>query len=109
MMKLQQYLLCKLAEECTEVAKIALKIQQFGANEVCPGQVYTNVERLHQELDDIQASVDMLNDKGLEYDPSSATIAIKKARVVTYLKKSVALGAVEPGALKEVHPEWEEK
>lgn len=53
MMTITQHLLGKLAEEGSEVAQIALKTQQFGLSEKCPGQPFDNAERTHQELDDI--------------------------------------------------------
>lgn len=48
-----QHYLTKLAEEGSEVAQIALKTQQFGADEVMPGQPLNNFERCHLELDDL--------------------------------------------------------
>jgi len=58
-----QHYLTKLAEEGSEVAQIALKTQQFGPGEVMPGQPFNNFERCHQELDDLWAMVEELNDK----------------------------------------------
>lgn len=49
-----QHLLTKLAEEGAEVAQIALKTQQFGPNEVMPGQPLDNFERCHHELDIVE-------------------------------------------------------
>jgi len=100
-MNLNQYLLTKLAEEASEVAKISLKTQQFGFNEVCPGQRFTNAERLHQELDDLQAAIEMLNDVGLGYIPNPVAIETKKDKVFHYLKYSVGLGMVDCESLKE--------
>lgn len=42
-----QLLLSKLAEEGAEVAQIALKTAQFGIEETCPSQPFTNAERAH--------------------------------------------------------------
>ena len=58
-----QHYLTKLAEECSEVAQIALKTQQFGPGEVMPGQPLNNFERCHLELDDLWAMVEELNEK----------------------------------------------
>jgi|AntRauTorcE11897_2_1112592.scaffolds.fasta_scaffold26421_4 hypothetical protein len=104
MMTLTQYLLGKLAEEGSEVAQIALKTQQFGLSEMCPGQPFDNAERSHQELDDVAAIVEMLNDQGFGYQPDRDRIETKKAEVAHYLRYSVDLGAVEPAALKECKP-----
>lgn len=100
-MNLNQYLLTKLAEEASEVTKIALKTQQFGFDEICPGKLATNAQRIHQELDDLQAAIEMLNDIGLGYIPNPLAIKAKKEKVVYYLKYSVELGMVDSEALKE--------
>lgn len=94
MMTRYQYLLTKLAEECCEVAQIALKTQQFGANEVLTGQPLTNQQRVHRELHDIMASIAMLNEVGFDYRPDDAAIARKQSAVEYYLDKSRALGMV---------------
>ncbi|MCU7877259.1 MAG: hypothetical protein KZQ84_10750 [Candidatus Thiodiazotropha sp. (ex Lucinoma borealis)] len=101
MMNLQQHLLGKLAEEGTKVGQIALKTQQFGFDECCPNQPYSNTERTHQEIDDMMAIVEMLNDIGFGYSPSRAWIEAKKEKVVKYLQYSVGLGQVEHKALDE--------
>lgn len=101
MMSLQQYLLTKLAEEGAEVGQIALKTQQFGIAEKCPGQRYTNAERTHQELDDLMAVVEMLNDVGFGYEPNRERIEAKKEKVVKFLRYSVGLGMVAHRALDE--------
>ena len=100
-MNLHQHLLTKLTEEACEVGQIALKTQQFGFDEICPGLPFTNAQRLHQELDDIQASIEMLNDVGLDYIPNRERIEAKKEKVVHYLKYSVGLGMVDCESLKE--------
>jgi NTP pyrophosphatase (non-canonical NTP hydrolase) len=70
-MNREQFLLTKLAEECAEVAQMALKTQQFGMNESKPGQLATNKDRLHAELNDLNAIVQMLNDEfGFDYKPN---------------------------------------
>lgn len=90
-----QLLLGKLAEEGAEVAQIALKTQQFGLDEVCPGQSYTNAQRAHQEIDDLMAAVEMLNDEyGFGYEPSRARIEAKKAKVNRFADYAVELGQV---------------
>ncbi len=100
-MNLQQHLLGKLAEEGTEVGQIALKTQQFGFDEKCPGQPFTNAERTHQEIDDLMAIVEMLNDQGLGYKPSRERIEAKKEKVVNFLIYSVELGMVDHKSLDE--------
>jgi len=88
-----QLLLAKLAEEGAEVAQIALKTQQFGIEETCPGQSDTNAQRTHKELDDLWAAVEMLNDEcGFGYIPNRARIDAKKAKVNAYAAHSANLG-----------------
>jgi len=95
MMNQQQYYLGKLAEEGIEVAHIALKTQQFGASETMPGQPFTNFERTHQELDDLMAMIEELNDKfGFGYTPNRERIDAKKAKVRKFLNYSISLGKV---------------
>ena len=53
-----QYHLCKIAEECAEVAQRALKAQQFGLGEVQSGQALNNLERLVLEFHDLAVTFD---------------------------------------------------
>jgi len=100
-----QYLLNKLAEEGSEVAQIALKTAQFGFFEAMPGQPFNNLERCHQELDDIAAIVEMLNEEcGFQYEPSRHRILLKKERVKKYRDYSISLGMVEGEVMPQVHP-----
>lgn len=100
-----QYLLVKLAEEGSEVAQIALKTAQFGAEEVMPGQPLTNFQRCHQELDDMLAIVAMLNDQhGFGYDPDRVAIEKKKVKVSKYRAYSVHLGLVAGESETISHP-----
>ena len=88
-----QLLLGKLAEEGVEVAQIALKAQQFGMDEVRAGQSLTNAQRVHQELDDLMAQIEMLNDEcGLGYVPNRDRIEAKKSKVNLFAKLSAELG-----------------
>lgn len=100
-----QFYLTKLSEESAEVAQIALKTQQFGPDEVMPGQPLNNYERIHKELDDLNAMVEELNDRfGLNYVPNRAAIAAKKTKVVRYLDFSIAQGMVDGKTVLGTHP-----
>lgn len=103
-MNLIQHLLGKLAEEASEVGKIALKTQQFGMDEKMPSQPFTNAERIHQELDDLMAGIQMLNERGLGYTPNEQRIGAKIEKVTHYLKYSVDLGMVDQNALEDLDP-----
>lgn len=96
-MNRQQLLLAKLAEECSEVAQIALKTQQFGLDEKRPGQPYANRERIHQEINDMLAVIEMLNKEfNFDFKPSRLKILNKKKKINKYADYSVRLGQVTP-------------
>lgn len=79
-------LLSKLAEEASEVAKEALKAQQFGLNNATH-EFTSNRQRLISELDDFNAIVKMLNDEfGLKYEPDHSAINLKIERVNSYIE-----------------------
>jgi len=97
MMTWQQLLLGKLAEEASEVAKIALKCQQFGLNEIRPGQRLTNAERLSAETNDFIASIRMLrNDGCFKYEGSEGAFQEKILKVLKFADLSRSLGMLEP-------------
>jgi NTP pyrophosphatase (non-canonical NTP hydrolase) len=94
-MNRKQYLLTKLAEEATEVAQIALKTQQFGMDEQCPGLQFTNKQRIHQELNDLITIVMMLNDEyGFDFMNDEDHIKNKKVKVNKYYQYSIQCGEV---------------
>lgn len=96
MLTREQFLLTKLAEECNEVAQMALKTQQFGMNECKPNQTLTNKDRLHDELNDLNAIIAMLNAEcDFKYNPDSKKMIKKMDRVDTFYGLSHALGKVE--------------
>lgn len=100
-----QYYLTKLAEECSEVAQIALKTQQFGPDEVMPGQPFSNFERIHFELDDLWAMIEVLNDRfNFDYIPNPGQIDLKKKKVLKYLDFSMGRGMVEGSGVTCAHP-----
>ena len=96
-MNVEQYLLTKLAEEASEVAKMALKVQQFGMDEVVPGQPLTNRQRLHAELNDLNAAITMLNgDCDLGYVRDELAVSFKVSKVDKFMRYSIRLGKVQP-------------
>lgn len=93
-----QLLLTKMAEEGCEVGQIGLKTAQFGVDEKCPDQPFTNAERCYQEIDDLMAMVEMLNDEfGFGYIPSRERRDAKKIKVNKFAAYSSDLGMVENG------------
>lgn len=95
-----QYLLTKLAEEASEVAQIALKTQQFGADEVYPEQSKTNTQRIHSELIDLLAIVGMLNKEfnfnfALDTEEQFQKMVDKQEKVEKYYTYSQECNMVE--------------
>ena len=96
-MNLLQYYLNLLSEECNKVGQIASKCSRFGLLEQCPGLDLNNKERLHGELNDLLAVIEILNDKfNLGFSPNPVAIAHKKIKIEKYLQYSIELGAVVP-------------
>ena len=93
-MNYKQFLLGKLAEEASEVAQIALKTQQFGYSSKHTDHTITNKEEIHNEVDELQAIIEMLNDVGLDYKPNMKNIKNKKDKVLYFLEYSKQLGKV---------------
>jgi NTP pyrophosphatase (non-canonical NTP hydrolase) len=51
-----------LQEECAEVIQAVSKISRFGLDNLKPGKPKTNREHLEEELGDLQAMVDILQE-----------------------------------------------
>lgn len=77
MNKVEHLLVC-LAEEASEIVKDASKSLRFGLNDVGPGLLTTNRERLIAEINDLLAIVDMLSSEGVL--PSDWTDKQKQVR-----------------------------
>ena len=63
-MKLRQYLLIKLAEECNEVAQMASKCALFGYESLDPREQTgeTNLDKLVMEMSDVTAVVQLISE-----------------------------------------------
>lgn len=105
MMTLVQYLLTKLAEECSEVAKEALKGAQFGTDSEYNGK--TNGELIVSEFIDVMTILHMLEAWGdpgvgsplsaLYYNRTEdlAKIRARMPKVCHHIVRSADLGKVE--------------
>lgn len=93
----KQLILIKIAEECTELAKDALKAAQFGMDDCKPGEPITNRERMIGESHDLFGVLTMLEDEdGYSYTtPSEADIEAKMAKVERFICYSQDRGMVE--------------
>lgn len=90
-----EHLLSILAEECNEVAHRVSKALRFGLDEVQPGQLLTNAERIAQELNDIVAVAEMLEEAGLVPRTGTLTaIEQKKAKVQQFMEYARHVGAL---------------
>lgn len=92
-MNREQLLFNKLAEECSEVAKVALKAAQFGMDDVFCGE--SNSKRVNSELNDLLAIVEMLNEEfNLGFSRDEEAISRKKEKVNKYADYSRKNGFV---------------
>lgn len=94
-----EHLLTIFGEECSEVHQRASKALRFGVEEVQPGQPLTNGQRIVQELVDLQAMCDMLQECGVIAWPTPAVWkrmkADKREKVEAFLKFSASRGTVD--------------
>jgi hypothetical protein len=94
-----QYHLCKIAEECNEVAQRALKAQQFGLGETQPGQGLNNLERLVDEFHDLFVTFDNFLsavDRGMRTTPTKHFTDIRLTKMRKFLQLSQRLDQVSP-------------
>lgn len=96
-MNKEQFLLVKLAEECNEVAQMAIKSMQFGLDNVKPEQTLTNRERLFEELNDLSVIIGLLEEYGsLDWPmPTDEWIEKKVAKIEHFYKISKKLGKIK--------------
>lgn len=102
-MNKEQFLLLKIAEECTEIAQRALKTAQFGLDEVQNGQDKTNKSRLLEEIGDLLGVLDVFSDEIYPdhgdnlFHSYELTLsrAAKPNRIRKYMKLSQELGKVD--------------
>lgn len=93
----QEHLLTIAMEECCEVAHRLSKLLRFGGDEVQPGQLLTNRERVSEEFADLLAVLAM---SGIDVDSPwvhSAADA-KRRKVEHFLKYSAERGTLRPPA-----------
>lgn len=98
-MKLSQFVLLKLSEECVEVAHRASKQIQFGPDETQRGETETNSERLKGEILDLLSIVRLLILLGqigsLTGDELETAFQNKVVKLDKYLDLSEELGEIQ--------------
>jgi len=84
-----EHLLTVAAEECAEVAQRLSKALRFGLDEVQPGQMLSNAERIAGEVSDLLATLQMVEAEGgvvllppLVRDPDTVAAREEKMRKV---------------------------
>lgn len=95
-MKPDQYHLCKIAEECAEVAQRALKAQQFGLGEIQPGQNLDNLDRLMDEFHDLFTTFQNFADLvGRDPIPDEIKKGARLRQMDKFLELSIRLNHVD--------------
>jgi len=93
-MNRKEHLLTILSEECSEVSQRASKALRFSLKEIQPEQTLTNAERILQELYDLLAVVEMLQDEHhlpiWTENKIQFYITAKKQKIENYLLHSKA-------------------
>jgi hypothetical protein len=95
-MRIFEHLLTTLGEECAEVAQRISKALRFGLAETQEGHKLNNVERIMEEYRDVQALMEMCNERGILPPPdfSRAEIEKKKRRVIESMGYAEAQGSL---------------
>lgn len=99
MMNSDQYHLCKIAEECNEVAQRALKAMQFGLDEIQPGQDRDNLERLVEEFQDLMITFEnfmsLMEHMRADIEPSAMRRHQRIEKMAKFLHLSKTLNQVD--------------
>lgn len=91
-----QYLLICLSEECAEVQKAISKALRFGLNDFKPGVYINNSDNLKDEVVDIYAIIELLEEKhGFKIIPYRKQIESKKKKVKKYMEYSKKIGILK--------------
>lgn len=95
-MNRQEHILSCLAEECCEVGQRVSKALRFGLEEIQPGQLMNNAERILEELHDLIAVALILQRKGVidKVMPTVAQVETKWAKIEKFMAYAKAEGAL---------------
>ena len=102
-----EHLMMCLAEECSEVQKVASKANRFGLEDVYPAYGLTNNERLAIEYAELIAITEMLEEQGFKPLSGNRLNQIKenkKKRVEQYLVYAEDIGTLIVNKTKEIPP-----
>lgn len=102
---LEQYLLARVAEECSELAKAAMKAQSFGMESFSPKDKASAADVIDAEYIDVETVYGMLNDhRGSLVGPVAIPTEKhlrKRVKVIFFLRKAVHAGTVALTAAEE--------
>jgi len=98
-----EHLLTILSEECSEISKecsdVSVRVSKalrFGLDEIQPGQLLSNAERIALELADLLAVAEVLEDAGVI---TRVQVDRKKAKLKHFMDYAVEVGALaKPGS-----------
>jgi hypothetical protein len=83
-----------LIEECAEVIQRATKVQRFGLDEIQPGQVLDNQQRLAEEVSDLHGTLELLREHGVGLIEPGDSIKRKMTKVREFMKYSQEQGTL---------------
>jgi len=96
-MSLEQYLLGRVAEECSELAKAAMKAQSFGMDSYSPKDRTTGDKVIDAEYVDVETVYGMLNEvRHRVYHTGSKSDAHlrKRVKVILFLRRALSANTV---------------
>lgn len=98
-MNVKEHLLLVAMEECDEISQRISKAIRFGLEEIEPGQELNNTDRIILEYCDLQAVIEMLQERNLfPYAESMRfpkRIMDKKLKLEKYMAYSKELGLLD--------------
>ncbi len=90
-----EHLLTCLIEECAEVQKAATKALRFGLTDGSPNRTTTNAKDIAQELLEVVAITELLEENGIIERPKAiSAIEQKKAKIHTYMDYAAHTGTL---------------
>jgi len=96
--KINEHILKKITEECSEVIKEISKAELFGMEDCEPGQELSNKEKIQDELADLLGAIELVCEHGILNDReifNREKVEAKKAKILKWLKYSQDKGITD--------------
>lgn len=93
-MNRREHLYTILQEECAEIIQCVSKIKRFGLTNTQPSSGKLNLEILNDELNDLFAMLDLLQEEGIPIKVDMKKIRAKQIKVDHYLEVSKKAGTL---------------